>query len=1026
MSRMQTLPWFLVAVACFHAVRSARGADPVDFNREVRPILSSYCFKCHGPDADKREGHLRLDTYEGATAAADSGEKAIVAGRPDSSQLWKRITSHDADEMMPPPSTKKTLTEAEKAILRRWIEAGAEYAPHWAFVAPRTPAWPVVQQTNWPRNPIDRFVLARLEAAGLAPSPPASREKWLRRVSLDLIGLPPSVEEIEAYRLDQVPGAEERVVDRLLASPRYGERWARRWLDLARYADTNGYEKDRQRSVWPYRDWVVRAINNDMPFDQFTIEQLAGDLLPESSLEQQIATGLHRNTMTNEEGGIDPNEFRFYAMVDRVHVTSTTWLGLTMACVQCHTHKYDPIPHQDFYGTMAFLNNADEIKIDVPDPEIQARRTAQLQRIEELEQQLASQFPLPPPADGAAPEVVAPSTVEEQAVLRQQHLDRSLAQWLDVVRAEATDWSIWRPIRMTTNLARLSLQDDGSILASGDKTKLDTYTLDFEGDFTGVTAIRLEALPHDTLPARGPGRTDYEGPEGDFFVSELTLQVDGQPVKFSGATETYGKLGIGGGAAGAAGCLDGEGHSGWACNGHQGQRDVAVFTLPEPLKAGQAARVEMMFDRHYPAALGRFRLAVTRQTGAVKASPVPEEMRLVLHRDVTSWTDAERAALRTYYLSVAPELEAARKVITDLRTQLPRHPTALVFLERPADNPRPTRRHHRGEYLQPKEMVTPQTPSVLHPFPEDAPRDRLHYAKWLMAPENPLTARVIVNRQWQAFFGQGIVRTLEDFGYQGAWPSNQELLDWLALETIRSGWSIKQLHRLMVTSATYRQSSEVTPLLLAADPENRLLARGPRHRLEGELLRDQALQMAGLLSDKMYGPSVFPPQPASVTTEGAYGQLAWTTSTGEDRWRRSVYTFAKRTAPYALFLTFDGGSGEACIPRRDVSNSPLQSLSLMNDTVFVESAQALGREFAAMTGEQEQRVAELFRRLTGRTISSDEATALAEFLAEQRGRIEAKTLDPAAITGGTADPERAAWTVLARAVLNLDEVMTKE
>ncbi len=1015
----------ILVLAGLSALCGTSYADsPVDFNRDVRPILSSNCFKCHGPDAEKRQAGLRLDTVQGATSLVESGERAITPKQLTSSELWKRITSHDPETVMPPPSTKKSLSPAEIDILKRWIEAGAEYDPHWAFVPPQRPAIPTVKQTDWSQNPIDQFVLARLEAAGLAPSAPASKETWLRRVTLDLIGLPPSTIELDAFLVDDQPGAEERVVDRLLASPRYGERWGRRWLDLARYADTNGYEKDRQRSVWPYRDWIVRAFNADMPFDQFTIEQLAGDLLPDATLDQRIATGFHRNTMVNEEGGIDPNEFRFYAMVDRVHVTSTAWLGLTMACAQCHTHKFDPIQHAEFYGTLAFLNNADEIKIDVPQADITARRDELLKRVQELEGQLASKFPLPAPAADAKP--TEPLTTEQIAEQRQQLLDASFSKWTEAAKADALEWAIWRPTLMTTNLPKLTLREDGSILASGDKSKLDLYTLEFEGSFEGVTAIRLEALPDDSLPAHGPGRADYEGPDGDFFLSEFTLQIDGQPVKFAGATETYGKLSIGSGPAGAAGCLDGEGHSGWACNGHQGQRDVAVFTLPEPLKAGQAAKLEMLFDRHYSAALGKFRLAVTKQPGPIKATAISDELLAVLRRPAEAWMPAERSQLLTYFLSVAPELEHARKEIADLRAQLPAYPTALVFLERPADNPRTTHRYHRGEFLQPKEEVVAQTLSVLHPFPEGVPHDRLHFAQWLMAPENPLTARVIANRQWQAFFGRGLVRTLEDFGYQGAAPSHPELLDWLALEMIRNSWSMKQLHRLIVTSATYRQTSTVSEALLAADPENVLLSRGPRQRLEGELLRDQALQLAGLLSDKMYGPSVFPPQPASVTTEGTYGGLTWTVSAGEDRWRRSVYTFAKRTAPYALFMTFDGTSGEACLPRREVSNSPLQALSLMNDTVFVEAAQALGRQFAALPGERVTRVSALFRHITGRTITPDELAVLVEYLTQQQARFESKQLDPAVLTGGDANPERAAWTALARALLNLDETMTKE
>ena len=670
----------------------ALGGGP-DFTRDVRPILSRHCFKCHGQDDKARKGGLRLDDRAAATAPAKSGETAVVPGNPAASELVRRITAADEAEVMPPPGAKNPLSAAEKRTLEAWVAGGGEYRPHWAFVPPTRPAVPTIRSPNSAiRNPIDSFVLARLEKEGLTPSPEADRYTLIRRLSRDLTGLPPTPAEADAFAADKSPVAYEKLVDRLLASPHYGERWARRWLDLARYADTNGYEKDRPRSIWPYRDWVIRALNADLPFDQLTTQQLAGDLLPDPTADQRIATGFHRNTMLNEEGGIDPLEFRFHAVTDRVATTGTVWLGLTVGCAQCHTHKFDPITHGEYYRLLAFFDTADEPDLAVPDAAVAARRADGERAIAAREAELAEKFP-----GGAA--------------AREAKFD----QWLKKESTAAVRWVVAEPAAAKSNLPVLTPLADGSVLSVGDVTKSDTYDLEFAGDFRGVTAVRLEAMTDDRLPARGPGRAYYEGFPGDFFLSEISLTVGGKPVKVTGATETAARAN-GKGKFAAALALDGVPHSGWAAP--VGEDHAAVFALAEPLPAGRPA-VRMLFDRHYPAALGRFRVSVTTDPRPVAARPTPADIEnLLLEPDDTP---GRRDRLRAYYLTVAPELAAEREAIRKLRAKLPEYPRTLVLAERPPALRRVTHVRHRGEYLQPGEAVGPGVPAALPPLPAGPP-----------------------------------------------------------------------------------------------------------------------------------------------------------------------------------------------------------------------------------------------------------------------------------------------------------------
>ncbi len=1059
----------LAPLLCIAAVAKTTAADAPDFTRDVRPILSQHCFKCHGPDDKTRKGGLRLDIRDAAMKEAKSGAIAIVPGKAGESELVKRLFTKDEDELMPPPSAKRELTPEQKETLRRWVAAGAEYQQHWAFARPKQVPVPDVSAQlsvlggqkkagqqgeklgteHWAlsTNPVDAFILARLAREKLAPSPQADAATLCRRIYLDLVGVPPTPEEQDAFIQSAVrnpQSAIESLADKLLASPRYGERWARKWLDLARYADTNGYEKDRPRSIWPYRDWVINALNADMPFDQFTIEQIAGDMLPGATLQQKIATGFHRNTMLNEEGGIDPNEFRYHAMTDRVATTGATWLGLTLQCAQCHTHKYDPVTQREYYQLMAFMNSADEPDVDIPAPdaaEQQKRNAALAQKLlAELPEKWASR-PAPKPGDAqpagkakrqgaakraeAAAEKAAAAKTKGDATKQEAAdapestpakppLDAVFSEWLARERGRTVKWQPLKPVSAKSNMPLLSILPDASVLGSGDISKADTYELHFNDVPAGATAIRLEALPDESLPAHGPGMTFYEGPKGDFFIGEFQLLADGKPVKFSGASESYAKNNFGGSPVNAALMFDGDPQTGWSCAGRPGERHTAVLTLPAPAPAARDWSLKLVMGRHYACSIGRFRIAITTDTKPTAARDLPEEAEALLAIPDAQFAAAHRTQLRNEFLLAQPELKDEAARIRNLRK--PPQPTVtLGFRERPPQNPRPTFIHNRGEYLQPTDPATPGVPAFLNALPADAKSNRLAFARWLVSPENPLTARVIVNRQWAAFFGRGIVKTTEDFGYQGETPSHPELLDWLSVEFVKQGWSLKKLHRLIVTSAAYQQSSRVTPEMLAADRDGRLLSHFPRTRLDAEIIRDSALAASGLLTEKIGGPSVRPPQPEGVTEAAYGGGGGWTPSAGPDRWRRSVYTFSKRTAPFALYNTFDGPTGESCITRRDVSNTPLQALTLLNDIVFNEAAQSLGKRLAESKTTDAEKLDDAFRRIACRKPSDDERTALLRFVDKQRSAM--KDAKPNADT--------AAWTALVRALFSLDETVTK-
>lgn len=1009
--RILCLPVLVAALSVTVSV----GAGPpraVDFERDVRPILAKSCIRCHGPK--KAEGGLALDSKARTFAGGDNGP-ALVPGKSAESRLYRFVAGLDEETVMPPDGDE--LPAEQVAVLKAWIDQGAVWPEirsseattgpaHWAFQAPVRPTTPAVKNAAWIRNPIDAFVLARLEKEGLAPSPEADRATFVRRVSLDLTGLPPTIEEVDAFLDDLKPGAYDRLVERLLASPQYGERWARFWLDRARFADTNGYEKDRERSVWPYRDWVIRAFNADMPFDRFTIEQIAGDLLPNATVDQKTATGFHRNTMVNEEGGIDVEEFRFVATVDRVATTGTVWLGLSVQCAQCHTHKYDPITQREYYQFFAFLNNADEPEMDVPSAAITRARQAAFARIHALEA-------------GRAAKVM--------------DLENKQSSW--EVQQHPTRWTVVRPSALTSKKhATMTTQADGSVLVSGDKPNNDVYTVELPTDRPGVTALRLEVLPDPSLPDGGPGRAPLFS-VGDFLLTELTVDAvasndpkTAQRLTLAHASQDYCEPGHP-----AALSIDGVTDTGWAVKGGVGREHSAVFTFKNALESGRLV-VTMHQEYIHQMTIGRFRLSVTSDPKPSEASGLPADVEEALLVAREQRTPEQAAAVRDHFLSVAPELVDVHKAIAAERAALPKQPTTLVMVERAPEHRRVTKIHRRGEFLKETDPVDPGVPARLHPLPPGAPKDRLTFARWLVSGDNPLVGRVVMNQIWQTYFGRGIVATTEDFGVKGQRPTHPELLDFLAVELPARGWSFKAMHRLIVSSATYRQSSRTPSDLLARDPRNELLARGPRFRVDAEIVRDVALAASGLLSRKLGGPSVFPPQPSAVT-ELAYGGGGWRNSTGADRYRRGLYTYLKRTAPYAAFVVMDGPTSDTTCVRRERSNTPLQALTLLNDSVFVEAAQALARRVMTQSPgtSTEARAGHAFRLCLARPPRSDELGKLVAFHDRQLARFRAGELDAVKVSGidpkatlGDDPGELAAWMAVSRALLNLDETVTKE
>ena len=1014
-------------------------AAKIDFVRDIQPILAKSCHSCHG--GEMQEGGLRLHRKADALAGGDTGV-AIIPGKSGESRLIQYVTGQNENEtIMPPEGEGERLTGEQIALLRAWIDQGAPWpasadvadnrSKHWSFQPVIDPPLPTVKKQAWVRNGIDAFVLAKLEELGIEPSPEADRVTLIRRLSLDLLGLPPSPADVDEFVADTRPDAYERLVDRLLASPHYGERWGRHWLDLARYADSDGYEKDTARPfAWRWRNWVIDAINADMPFDQFTIEQLAGDLLPNATLDQKVATGFHRNTLINKEGGVDQEEFRVKATVDRVNTTSTVWLGLTMGCAQCHTHKYDPLVHREYYGMFAFFNSLSDQDIPAPLPE-------QLEKYATAKAAFDKEH---------APLLTAVADYERNK------LPAKLAAWEPTVSAGSTDWTVLEPTEMkSAGGATLKKQPDNSVLASGKNPDKETYTFTFQTKLAGLTGIRLEVLPDASLPAKGPGRVKH----GNFVLSELRVtakpasgEAKAVPVVLENASADFSQ-GKDGKEWPVAAAIDGNAETGWAVAPEFGKPHQAVFELREPLGSGDPLTLTVTLDHQYGQqhTIGRARISVTASPKPVRPTGLPDEVAQALRVAAANRTKEQRAAIVKYYRTVDPELAKLDAAVAEHAKKAPVDPgtttKAQTFVE--LATPRQTHVLIRGDFLRKGAEVEPHTPAVLPELISDDTPNRLDLAKWLVDPKNPLTSRVTVNRFWQRYFGRGLVVTSDDFGTQGTPPSHPELLDWLASRFIEQDWSMKRLHKLIVTSAAYRQSSAARADLDERDPQNVYLARQGRFRVEAEIVRDLSLAASGLLNSDIGGPSVRPPQPAGIS-ELTYANAAkWVESKGPDRYRRGMYTHFQRTSPYPMLMTFDAPDSNVCVVRRDRSNTPLQALTLLNDAVFFECAQSLGKrilsESSSASADKTAGVAERIRHGFQICLSREPTSAELDRLqrlyetfhatCQTDSEAAAKLAGSAvSVAGDKPSPaevaEAAAWVALARTLLNLDEFVTRE
>ena len=1150
----------------------SRTDAPVDFNRDVRPILSNRCLACHGPDDGQREAGLRLDDAASATSRLESGKIAIVPGKPQDSELLLRIHSSDDDIRMPPPEFGKPLTAAEQSILQKWITQGAQFARHWSYTPPTRPAvpQPAPDYSEWVRNPIDNFALQTMLAHGLTPQAQAPAPILLRRVFLDLIGLPPTPAEasewlakLTASGSDQGVSetAWQQLVEHLLQRPEYGEYWACKWLDLARYADSSGYADDPARTMWPYRDWVIRAFNSGMRFDQFTIEQIAGDLLPAASEDQLIATAFHRNTMTNNEGGTQDEEFRNVAVVDRVNTTMAVWMGSTISCAQCHNHKYDPLSQEEYVRVFALLNNTEDADRGDDSPRLQFFTQQQKQRRSEIEQRQAAIRQLF-------------TTTTDALTNSQQNWENSLQK--------PVEWSGLTPLQVVrTSGGEVRIQSDGSVLVPKTAEK-DVYLADLSLNSLppgfseqALAAIRLQTIPSASLPGGGAGHgggnfviteiraewlpaenaaptarfiriaipgaskilslaevqvisgglnvaakgaasqssTDFDGPamlaidgntDGDYLKKsvthtaisdspwwELDLQsaipvekivlwnrtdgntqsrladftitlLDEQRQEVSSRTVaepprpssefTPGNSRVIRLSAAAADfsqdgflpeeVLDGktEAENGWAVGGVTNVSHELVLALAEPLPLSAGGILRLSIEQNAPYAghlLGSFRVQATANPAAVLRSKVPANILALLEIPTEQRTAEQSAELSLWYRSnAAPEFAAERSELTQLQKELvvmKPEGSVLVMRELQADKRRRTQLQYRGNYLDKGPDVDAGVPAVFHPLKIADQQPRLQFARWLVSSDNPLTARVQVNRMWEELFGRGIVLTSEEFGSQGELPTHPELLDWLAVELLESGWDLRALQRLIVSSAVWRQSSQVTSESAKADADNRWLARGPRVRLRSETVRDQALAVAGLLSHKMYGPPVKPPQP-SLGLSAAFGSSTdWQTSTGEDRYRRAIYTTWRRSNPYPSMATFDAPNREVCTLRRNRTNTPLQALVTLNDPVYVEASQALARKMLAAPGTLEEQLASGFQTALIRPAAAAEVEELKALFNEAR---DSYAQDSAAAMTFAADPlgplppdlkpaDAAAMTVVAGVILNLDEMLMK-
>lgn len=1015
-------------------------SNKVDFVRDVQPLLKKHCFKCHA--GDKREGGFRLDRRTDAFAGGDEGI-AIRKGKSAESSLITRVSGEDPDLVMPPEGDR--LTAAEVSILKRWIDQGADWPDsadagharpdHWSYQPVARPALPPVKNREWTRNAIDKFVLAKLESRKISPSPEADRYTLIRRLYLDLLGLPPHPDEVDAFVNDSSPNAYENLVTKLLKSPHFGERWGRHWLDMARYADSDGYEKDRARpNAWRWRDWVIDAVNDDVPFDQFTVEQLAGDLLPNASEDQKLATAFHRQTLTNTEGGTDQEQFRVEACFDRVETTGAVWLGLTVGCARCHTHKYDAITQREYYQLFAFFNNGDETNMQVPISEEATAKyerdlTAHQKKLAGLQQNLTE-----------LKQKLAPELVTWEADYHES---------LAALKATGASPVAWRKIEIETAKAKsgatVTRQEDGSYLVEGPPAgkpapDKDEYTLLLPAPLAEITGLRIETIPDEGLPSKGAGRAQ----NGNFVLSDVRF--------YSAATRDLKKehrvlLSVARADFSQqkfppANAIDSDvAKTGWAVSPQVTKAHSIELITGKPLPELKDRWIQVVLDQQYGGqhTIGRFRVSI--RTGSHPSDGIPDDVLAIVDVPAAKRTGEQKTKLLDWFLGRNSEGKPLLTQLDTLKKQAPEAPVMSVrVLAQRTNSPRTTHVLRRGEFLDPikDQEIIPTGLSVLHGLEprRDERTDRLDLAKWLASPENPLTPRVTVNHVWKHLFGEGIVRTVNDFGVRGEKPTHPQLLDWLADEFRGNlGWSRKKLIRTIVTSATYRQSSAIRADLTEIDPQNLLLSRQNRVRVEAEIIRDLSLSVSGLLSSKIGGSSVFPPLPPGIAELSYANNFKWATSKGEDRFRRGMYTFFKRTSPHPNLTLFDCPDANLTCVDRHSSNTPLQALTLLNNEVFVEAARKFGVRVQQHSDSDDDRLTHAFRLCISRQPTAAELAEFREMLESAR-QWYTDHPDAAAKMAGVGDKsssaavgaesiEAAAWIATCRIMLNMDEFITR-
>ena len=982
----------------------------IDYQKQIQPIIVDHCANCHGADEETREGSLRLDLRESALQGGDSKKPAIVPGKPDESEIIRRITSSVAEAIMPPSTHSAPLSADQIAILKAWIAAGANYDEHWAFVPPKKSPLPQIQI----EHPIDKMVQKHLNAKGLEFSPAEDSNILCRRLYLDLIGLPPTPAELKAFATDGL----EVTVDKLLASQRFGEKWARPWLDAARYSDTNGYEKDLKRDQWAWRDWVIRSLNQDKPYDEFVIEQIAGDLIPNASQDQLIATGFLRNSMINEEGAIVPEQFRMVEMFDRMDCIGKSILGLTTQCAQCHTHKFDPLTMREYYEMFAYLNNTYEAQSWVYNSSQQTKREEILKAIGQLETEIKNSRPN-----------------------WQQELDTFATQLL-ATRPK------WEPIAFNdmnsiSGLNHPTQEKDLSLLMKG-HTSGDVYFIG-ETKLEGITGLQLEVLTHPDFPFRGPGRNHV----GSWGIREVELFIqppDGkewQKIKLVQATADYSdaeqKHDEGKNTSGPVSLLiDGNDNTWWKADRGtwlRNQPSVAVIQFENPLTAPPGTKIKIAMRMTDMVGCCRFSFTTSEKPTAasIDYAAVISAERVAAERNAE-----EQRSLLDAWRKTVPELKMLSEQIDGLWKQYPAAETSILHAaERPQHDARSTYILQRGDWDKPSELVAPGVPAAFHPLTEDTLPPRLRFAKWLVDRQSPLAARVAVNRIWQSIFGMGLLETSEDFGTRAPMPEYLDVLDWLAVDFMENQWSTKKLIRKIVTSQTYQQSSKLAPKLQELDPENRLLARGPRFRADAEMIRDMAMAIAGIIHHEVGGPGIIPPVPQNVLDYNYTYPNYWTPAQAPQRYRRTIYNFRKRSMPDPAMSTFDAPNADFACARRVRSNTPLAALTGLNEPIFIESAQAMALRVLKEGGNGDtQRIEYAYQLCMARVPNDTEKQTMIDFLKSQRQRIADGWLNAREVSTGKADqlpnlPEgttpqdAAAWTIASRVLLNLDETISK-